>query len=118
MRQTIAFLLLAAVFGCSSEPTTSGPADTFGGSPTALLVDVNMPGLVYIPNNIDVAQGGVLRFVFTAVPHDVRFNGAANAPQDILATSNVVVTRTFPAKGTFAFLCTLHANMTGKVVVH
>jgi plastocyanin len=118
MRPRVLLILLAAALGCGSEATTPAVTDTFGGSPTALLVDVNMPGLVYSPNNIDIAQGGVLRFVFTELVHDVRFNGALNAPEDILGTSNMVVTRTFPVKGTFAFLCTFHSNMTAKVVVH
>lgn len=120
MRLAFWILTLASVSACGGSDATRPPAvvDTFGGSPTALAVVVNMPSVVYTPNNVDIARGGVVSFVFTAVPHDVRFNGAANAPEDILATSNVTVTRSFPVAGTFAFLCTLHANMTGKVTVH
>lgn len=77
-----------------------------------------MPGVVYNPNHVDIAQGGVVRFVFTAVAHDVRFNNAAGAPADIQVTTNATVTRTFENKGTFNFLCTLHENMTGVVTVH
>lgn len=101
---------------CSSAPTE--PTETFGGSPTALSVDVTMPGEVFRPNNIDIAEGGVVRFVFSALTHDVRFNAAASAPADILAASNATVTRTFSTAGSFPFLCTLHDNMTGIVVVH
>lgn len=112
--------MLAAAFlaaGCSgSEPTA--PADTFGGSATALSVDVTMPGTAFIPNHIDIARGGVVRFVFAALAHDVRFGGNTSAPDDILVTSNTTVTRTFANAGTFTFLCTLHANMSGTVVVH
>jgi plastocyanin len=77
-----------------------------------------MPSVVFTPNNIDIAQGGEVRFVFASLAHDVRFNGAANAPADIQVSSNVTVSRTFPVAGSFAFLCTLHSNMSGKVLVH
>ena len=103
------------VLGAASRDTLG---DTFGGSPTATSVDVTMPGGFFTPNRIDVARGGVVRFVFTAVVHDVRFNGAVGAPTDVLATSNTTVARTFNNTGTFAFLCTLHPNMEGSVVVH
>lgn len=105
--------------GCGrSEATGPSSTDTFGGSRTATLVDVNMPGVVYIPNHVDVAAGGTVRFIFSSVAHDVRFNGAPNAPADILVTSNATVSRTFAVAGTFPFLCTLHTNMSGTVVVH
>ena len=109
----------AAATACSTSASpTSSQAETFGGSATALAVTVNMPGEAYSPNHIDVAQGGVVTFVFTSVQHDVRFGGNASAPADILASSNTTVNRTFTNKGTFGFICTLHANMTGTVVVH
>jgi len=121
-------LLCAAAFalGCSSGssagsgygPTAPATAETFGGSATAQSVDVTMPAEKYTPNHIDIAKGGVVRFIFTALAHDVRFGGNAAAPADILATANATVSRTFANTGSFAFLCTLHANMTGTVVVH
>lgn len=121
-------LLCPAVFAlaCSSGssagsgygPTSPVTAETFGGSATAQSVDVTMPAEKYIPNHIDIAQGGVVRFVFTALAHDVRFNGNAAAPADVPATTNTTVNRSFANKGTFAFFCSLHAAMTGTVVVH
>lgn len=77
-----------------------------------------MPAVKYTPNRIDIALGGTVRFVFGAVAHDVRFNGTPGAPTDIPVRTNETVSRTFSARGTFPFLCTLHDNMTGAVVVH
>ena len=104
--------------GSNSNPAAPTNTDTFGGSATATSVDVNMPGVVFAPNRIDIAKGGVIRFIVTAVAHDVRFNGVTGAPADILATSNVTVSRTFATAGTFPIVCTLHSNMTGTVIVH
>lgn len=118
MHRRFAALAATALFAGCSGSTEPKQADTIGGSATATAIDVNMPGVVYTPSHIDIAQGGVIRFIFAAVAHDVRFNGAAGAPADVLVTSNTTVARTFSTKGTFAFLCTLHDNMTGTVVVH
>jgi plastocyanin len=113
----LCFALIAGA--CSgSESTAPTNTDTFGGSATATSVDVTMPGLVYTPNRIDIAQGGTVRFIFAALAHDVRFNGATGVPADIQVTANATVSRTFATKGAFPFLCTLHANMTGTVTVH
>ncbi len=107
------------VGGCSGgESTAPTNTDTFGGSATATSVDVLMPGLVYTPNRVDIAQGGTVRFVFAALAHDVRFNSSTGAPADVQVTANATVSRTFATKGSFPFLCTLHANMTGTVTVH
>jgi plastocyanin len=117
-----AALIAVAVFtlGCSSKSDLTAPAstDTFGGSASATSVDVTMPSVVYTPNRIDIAKGGTVRFIFAALAHDVRFNGNTSAPADILVSSNTTISRTFANAGTFAFLCTLHANMSGTVTVH
>ncbi len=106
--------------GCSgsSSPTSSTNTDAFGGSATATSVNVTMPDVVYNPNHIDIGRNGVVNFVFASTAHDVRFGGNAQAPSDILVSSNTTVSRTFTNAGTFTFLCTLHANMSGVVVVH
>jgi plastocyanin len=113
-----AVMLAAGCSGSDSSPTGTTSTDTFGGSATATTVDVTMPSLVYNPNHIDIARNGVVNFVFASIAHDVRFGGNAQAPNDILVTSNTTVSRTFANAGTFTFLCTLHANMSGVVVVH
>jgi plastocyanin len=120
LRSALLAALVVGTVSCSGSSSTapSSSAPTTGGSATALSVDVTMPSVVFTPKNIDIAQGGVIRFIFAALEHDVRFGGVAGAPADILTTSNTTVTRTFATKGTYNFVCTLHANMTGVVVVH
>jgi plastocyanin len=50
------------------------------------------------------------------VAHNVTFT-TSGAPASIPGTSNAAVGVVFPNIGTFPFYCTLHANMTGTVVV-
>jgi plastocyanin len=113
-----AVIFAASCSGSDSSPTGTSSTDTFGGSATATVVSVTMPDVVYNPNHIDIARNGVVNFVFAGIAHDVRFGGNAQAPSDIIVSSNVTVSRTFTNAGTFTFLCTLHANMSGVVVVH
>lgn len=118
-RRTLLLAVAVAVAGCSKSGTTdSTPTDTFGGSATTTSFNVTMPDVVFVPNHVDIARGGTIHFVFASVTHDVRFNGAAGAPADILATTNQTVDRTFNTAGSYAIVCTLHANMTGTVIVH
>ena len=125
-RRIGALALVAVLSACGGGGDSGGPTgtntntttDVTGGSATATSVDVNMPGERFVPNKIDIAQNGTIHFVFSGLAHDVRFNSNPLAPDDILVTSNSTVNRTFTNKGTIAFICTLHANMTGTVTVH
>jgi plastocyanin len=120
-RSIISTLILPlAAISCSSgsdAPTQAVPV-TFGGSATALSVDVNMPALVYDPSHIDIALGGTLQFIFSDVQHNVIFATTTGAPANIDVTNNATVARQFNTAGTFTFTCTLHFNMNGTVVVH
>lgn len=80
--------------------------------------DVVMPGLTFSPVETIVKQGGTVRFIFPALAHNVIWDPRlAGSPTDINTTSDVTVTRTFPAVGVFPFKCTLHPGMDGTVIV-
>lgn len=108
----------AAACGGSSAAAPGPPPETFGGSPTALSVDVTMPPDVYLPSHIDIMQGGTVNFIFPSRPHNVIFDRKPGVPPDIDVRSDSTISRTFNAAGTFTFFCTLHFNMMGVVVVH
>jgi plastocyanin len=112
--------LALAALACSkgSDAPTQAPPVTTGGSPTALSVDVNMPALVFVPSQIDIARTGTLQFIFAGVQHNVIFATAPGVPANIDVTTNATVVRQFNTAGTFSFTCTLHFNMNGTVVVH
>ena len=107
-----------ATITATSGSVTSAPTIitvTTGAFP--LSATVNMPGTLFSPTNVDIAQGGTVSFVFPALAHNVLFNSTAGAPQDIPITSNATVTRTFATKGTFNYVCSIHTGMIGAIVV-
>ena len=84
----------------------------------AATVDAT-PGLQFTPSQVDIAQGGTVTWQFGTVTHNVTFGaGSAGTPSNIGNTASANVSRTFATAGTFAYACTLHAGMSGTVVVH
>ena len=50
--------------------------------------------------------------------HNVTFNVAVGVPADIPNTSSGSASATFTTAGTFKYQCTIHAEMTGVLIVH
>ncbi len=97
----------------------AGTINVFVGTATfPLTQDIDMPGLSFSPLQADIAQGGVVRFNFPALAHNVIFSAATGAPADINVSSSTTISRTFLAKGTFNYTCTLHAGMSAVIFVH
>ena len=62
--------------------------------------------------------GTTVNFTFESTGHNVTFNIVNGRPADISGTnSNTTIARTFATAGTFGYVCTLHAGMTGTVSV-
>ena len=110
----------------AGQATITATAGSVASAPTAITVTagsfplsatVNMPGTVFSPTSVDIAQGGTVSFVFPALAHNVLFNTTTGAPQDIPITSNATVSRTFATKGTFNYVCSIHSGMIGTIVV-
>ena len=69
----------------------------------------------FAPLSVDIQVGGMVAFTFDKT-HNVTFGGGS-APANIGNTSSGTVSRTFSAAGSFDYVCTLHAGMSGVVVV-
>ena len=69
----------------------------------------------FSPFSVDIQVGGMVAFTFDKT-HNVTFGGGS-APANIGNTSSGTVSRTFSAAGSFDYVCTLHAAMSGVVVV-
>ena len=68
------------------------------------------------PSTVTVNAGESVRFSNSNDgTHDLRFNAESKAVTPL--STSWTYDRTFPSAGTFAFYCTIHARMTGTVVV-
>src|SRR5262245_27346248 len=97
--------LLIAVF-------LAGLACSGDGAPTIQVLDN-----AFSPSNITIAPGGRVTWAWNGQnPHDVVFD-----PGSGLANSAVQTTGAFDAtfnnSGTYNYQCTIHAGMTGTVIV-
>ncbi len=126
----LALIMLAACGGGGTTApanntgsTNSGGNNSGGGTTTP-----TPPGLNQViarttdsfdPASLTVAVGTTVSFTFESTQHNVTFNAAANGrPADIPGlNSNTTITRQFNTAGTFAYQCTIHAGMTGTVIV-
>ena len=97
-----------------TAPVTVTVTGTLG---TAAGVTAGAASNTFTPALVAVARGGTVSWTFGALVHNVEFGGAAGAPTNIGNTSNNTVARTFANAGTFNYVCSLHAGMTGTVIV-
>jgi len=67
------------------------------------------------PRNVTVTRNGVVTWSFAAL-HNVTFD-TQGAPGNITDRSSGSASLTFPTAGTYAYHCTIHAGMSGSVVV-
>lgn len=118
------------VFAVAAGTTTIDVSLTFGGVTKTATVQVVVTGTLgstatvaagsaantFEPQVVGVARGGTVTWSFAAVQHNVTFSGGG-APANIPNTTNASVSRTFGTAGNFPYDCTLHAGMTGTVIV-
>jgi plastocyanin len=100
--------------------TRSGSAAiTVNVAPATALVDAQLVGAQpsWVPGTVDVSAGGQVTWTVGSVPHNVVFSGA-DAPSNIADWADGSQSTTFPNAGTYAYVCTIHAGMQGRVRVH
>ena len=119
------------VFAVAAGTTTIDISLTFGGVTKTASVTVIVTGTLgatatvaagsasntFQPQVVGVARGGTVTWSFAALEHNVTFSGGGGAPASIPNTTNSSVSRTFGTAGNFPYDCTLHAGMTGTVIV-
>ena len=95
---------------------TTVPTTVSGQLPSNANVNATVTNL-FTPGSVIVKQGGAVTWNFASVAHTVNFAGSPGAPQNIDATADASVARTFNTTGNFAYQCTIHAGMSGTVLV-
>ena len=75
-------------------------------------------GQTFSPDTVKIAVNGTVTWAFPGPNiHNVTFQSPQNTALNIDNTSSGSVSRTFAAVGVHGYRCTLHAGMTGAVVV-
>jgi plastocyanin len=82
--------------------------------PAVGVHDVVARNLQFLPPAVQVAPGTTVTWHFEdgAVPHDVKADGFSSAVQ-----KTGTFRHRFDRTGTYSYRCTLHAGMTGRVIV-
>jgi plastocyanin len=86
---------------------------------TTADVTVSGAGQSFSPDTVKIAVDGTVTWTFSAganAPHNVTF-ATAHPQGNIGNTTTGSATRTFATAGRFPYQCTLHAGMSGAVVV-
>ena len=109
-------LMVAVVAGSACDEDTPT-------NPSPQNVDVNMTATTFSPSTVSVAVGGTVRWVnATATAHTI--TPATPTQTGVWVSVNVpaqntfVFSHTFNTAGTYNYLCTVHAGMSGTINVN
>ena len=112
MRYLAAIIVLAFTIGLAAcQSSGSGKSAS---APAVVATEVRARDLQFQPQAIQVKPGTIVTWSFEdgAVAHDVKGDGFSSPTM-----KSGTFTHRFDRTGSFEFHCTLHANMTGRVVV-
>jgi plastocyanin len=99
-----------------TEGSTASITVTRSPQPGANLVTT--VGVTFSPSSITIAESDSVIWSFEGAVHNVTFSGATPAGGNIPdQPTGVAVARTFTVAGTYPYQCTIHAGMTGDVIV-
>lgn len=108
--------------GASTAPVTSTGGNNSGGNTGGQPVPDNTviarAADAFDPSSLTVAVGTTVSFTFESTAHNVTFAAVNGRPADIAGlNANTTITRTFATAGTFPYQCTIHAGMSGTIIV-
>ena len=113
-------LLLAACGGGGSKSTQSTPSTVPGaGSSAGPIVEIVSSGTSwkFVADSITVTAGGAATWINKSdVAHNVVFTDASVKSSDLFEKGKSFST-TFPRAGAYPYICSVHPDMKGTVVV-
>ncbi|HUP52670.1 MAG TPA: plastocyanin/azurin family copper-binding protein [Longimicrobiales bacterium] len=104
----------ASATGVTGSPVTFNATATEPLPPAPTEASVEVDDNVFDPSTQRVAAGGTVTWTWVGnVAHNVTFSSGTNS----ITQSSGTFDRDFPAVGSFAYQCTIHAGMTGTITV-
>jgi plastocyanin len=105
----LAGLLVLALSACGTGDASTAAAAADTGGPTVTIQD-----MAYTPETLTVEAGATITWVWRdgAIAHDVK---GAGFKSKVMAEGTF--SHRFDKPGTYAYVCTLHPNMTGAIEV-
>ena len=121
MKKAVLVVVPLLLVSCSGGGTSGTGSVATTGSPDAQTVTVEMKNdLKFHPSTIEAKVGTVTIDVqnVETVPHDLTFSDRSlGTTGNVDGKDHKELKVTFSTAGTFAFVCTVHPGMDGKVVV-
>jgi plastocyanin len=109
-RSLSAVVMVLAMAGVACDDTATGTSD--------YDAQISVSDNNFFPSNVTIPLRGRVLWIWSGSnPHDVVFVGQANAPQNCAIQGSGLCGRRFFTQGSFGYVCTLHAGMTGVVNV-
>ena len=111
-RVLLAAVAMAAASACGGDSTIPGGGD---GAPPVASNQVSIGNDFFTAPNIVVPAGTTVTWTWNsgAEEHNVTFSDASSGDK----SGGASFSRQFTTPGTFSYRCTLHAGMTGSVLV-
>jgi len=119
-RRLPAVLIAVAVCACGGEEKRAAPAAAGCEQGSGNTVNVCMKEVEYVPKSVTVPVGGKVVWTNTdQVPHTVTKDRGPGEDFDskTMPAGTGKFERTFPDAGTVDYICTIHPNQLGKVIV-
>jgi len=118
---SLGYAVITGVVGSGTE-AISATQQLFVVSATTRSTVVASATLAFIPSDVTIDAGSTVEWHFESVMHTVTFYDQLNVglfhAVNIGPTSNAVVARTFPSRGTYSYQCSIHPAMIGTINVN
>lgn len=110
LRRLLVLVLAVLAFACGADDRHRAASPATGDAAFTATIDDGR----FLPETVEVASGEAVAWVWEdGTVHDVAFDDGPASPKQSSGTWQ----RAFDRPGSFDYVCTLHPNMRGTVIV-
>ena len=118
MRRSVSVAILAAVLAIGLVATVEGRRGFALNAQEKALMEVKIDNFSYAPATLTVAAGTTVTWTNRDdIPHTVVSTDDPKTFKSKVLDTDEKFSFTFSKPGTFAYFCSIHPKMTGKVIV-